>query len=273
MKAKFISESINFERGIDPMDSMKVGHYHKRQLEKARKELEILFNNIQKKYGGRIQIYKSFDHPKTRIVELIRASWSPENCSSNYFVDFLEIEGEYFYVPAEDSKVTFKDFGGRKSASEAANEIVAQWGGKQLVDQWGVKESINFERGLEPKRSMKVGKHRNDLFNEIPSISFIDAMDIFPELGSDNDRKILSLAANMLQVPEEEVRIAMDRDVPVYNDSPLMEEYISREWEYGMEDSLESGSMSFDLIGSSTGEIFVKDRRTDEFLYILGARS
>jgi hypothetical protein len=50
-----------------------------------------------------------------------------------------------------------------------------------------------------------------------------------------------------------------------------MDEYIARQWEYGKEDTLESGSMNFDLIGSSTGEIYIKDSKSDEFLYILGA--
>jgi len=130
---------------------------------------------------------------------------------------------------------------------------------------------VNFERGLEPKRAMKVGHHRNDLFNEIPSMSFVDAMKSFPELGSDNDRKILTLAAHMLKVPEKEVMIAWDGHAPIYSDNPLLDEYLERDWQYGSEDSLESGSMSFDLIGSSTGEIYVKDRKTDEFIYILGA--
>jgi hypothetical protein len=131
-------------------------------------------------------------------------------------------------------------------------------------------QTVHFERGLDPKRSMKVGKHRNDLFNQIQSMPFVDAMKTFSELGSDNDRLILTLAANMLKVPEEEVRIAMNKDVPIYSDNPLMDEFLEKDWQYDGEDVLESGSMSFDLIGSSTGEIYVKDRRTDEFLYVLG---
>jgi len=269
---KTVEESINFERGIDPMDSMKLGKFHERQLEKARGELKRILNDIQQRYGGKARVYKSVSTLGTGM----RATWIPPSAPYNYGIEFGKEGEEYYFEPYKWNKSgePFANifYGGRKSAQEAANEMVAQWGGQELVNQWGkVKESINFERGLEPKRAMKVGHHRNDLFNEIQSMSFAEAMKSFPELGSDNDRRILSLAANMLGVPEKEVKIAMDRGTPIYNDNPLMDEYISRQWEYGKEDTLESGNMNFDLIGSSTGEIYVKDSKSDEFLYILGA--
>ncbi len=265
MKARFV-------RGVDPMDSMKLGKFHERQLEKAREELKRILGDIQQRYGGKVRVYKSVSTLGTGM----RATWIPPSAPYNYGIEFGKEGEEYYFEPYKWNKSgePFANvfYGGRKSAQEAANEMIAQWGGQQLVSQWGkTNEEINFERGLEPKRAMKVGQHRNDLFNEIKSIPFVDAMKTFPELGSDNDKKILALAAHMLQVPQEEVRIAMDRDRPIYNDSPLMDEYIARQWEYGKEDSLESGSMNFDLIGSSTGEIYVKDSKTDEFLYILGA--
>jgi len=391
--------NARFVRGVDPMDSMKLGKFHERQLEKAKQELKGLFDTIQKKYGGKVRVYKSVSTLGTNI----QATWIPPSAPYNYGIQFDKEDGEYYFTPYKWNKpgepFANQFYGGRKSAREAANEMIAQWGGQQLISQWGetneainfergvdpktamkigkasnpmkivtieeeywkggrvqsnedvkkadentwmnsiddpqeinylfqnwektidpfygfwyedpddpgeyiwahpsdlegefiewlgntyyipktnifkrisdeITERLHFERGLEPKRAMKVGKHRNDLFNEIKSMPFLDAMKTFSELGSDNDRKILALASHMLQVPQEEVRIAMDKDRPVYNDSRLMDEYIARQWEYGKEDTLESGSMNFDLIGSSTGEIYVKDAKTDEFLYILGA--
>jgi hypothetical protein len=263
-----------FVRGVDPMDSMKLGKFHERQLDQAKAQLKPILDRIVKEYGGKSRVYKALSSLETGV----RATWIPPSSPYNYGIEFFKSldDDEYYFTPMKWNKpgdpFASQFYGGRKSAQEAANEMIAQWGGQELVNQWGkVKESINFERGLEPKRSMKVGKHRNDLFNEIQSMPFVDAMKTFPELGSDNDRKILALASHMLEVPQEEVRIAMDRDRPIYSDNNLMDEYIAREWEYGVEDSLESGSMSFDLIGSSTGEIYVKDSKTDDFLYILGA--
>jgi len=282
--------NARFVRGVDPMDSMKLGDYHGRQLEKAKQELKGLFDTIQKKYGGKVRVYKSVNTLGTNI----QATWIPPSAPYNYGIFFCRTQfdkedGEYYFTPYKWNKpgepFANQFYGGRKSSREVANELIAQWGGKSknsmnlsnvplitpVTDNKSLEESMNFERGMEPRRAMKVGRHRNDLFNEIKSMPFIDAMKTFPELGSENDRKILALAANMLGVSEKEVRIAMDKDRPVYNDSRLMDEYVARQWEYGKEDTLESGSMNFDLIGSSTGEIYVKDAKTDEFLYILGA--
>ena len=41
-----VVESVNFERGLDPKDSLKIGHYHNRMLEKAREELKNIFDDI-----------------------------------------------------------------------------------------------------------------------------------------------------------------------------------------------------------------------------------
>lgn len=274
----FQTESVNFERGIDPMDSMKLGNYHKRQLEQAREKLKEIFGKIEKEYGGKTRVYRALDTAETGI----RAIWNPPSAPYNYGVNFFlnKEEDQYYYTPFKYNKpgeqFTNIFYGERRDPEEAARELLAQWGGQQLVDQWGeTNEAVNFERGMEPKRSMKIGKHRNDLFNEIPSMSFKKAMETFNDLGSQNDKLILSLAANMLGVSEPEVLIAMETNKFDYVsvDTPTLDSFLERQWEYAEEDSLESGSMSFDLIGSSTGEIYVKNRRTDDIIYVLGSRT
>jgi hypothetical protein len=119
---------------------------------------------------------------------------------------------------------------------------------------------------------MRVGHYRNDLFNEIESIPFFEAIKFYPELGL-VDKQVLSAVAQMLKVPEEKVRIAMDGDAPIYTDNPLMDEYLGRDWEYGLEKELKTNLISYYLIGSSTGEVYVKDLKTDDILYILGTVS
>jgi hypothetical protein len=261
------AKQVHFERGGDPKDVIRIGDVKGRAFARAKVEISKEMDRLVTTYGGTSRIYGIY---KTREQEGIRGSWNPGR-GYRYVIDFSDTNEDYFYFP---EKYTIGGewrgtYGGRKSAREAADELIAQWGGK-------ISEAQNFERGMEPKRAMKVGHHRNDLFNEIKSMSFEDATEYFPELGSDTDQKILILAAHMLKVSEKEVRIAMDGDAPIYSDNPLMDEYLSRDWQYGKEDSLEStyidGSIAiFDLIGSSTGEIYVKDSKSDEFLYILGA--
>jgi hypothetical protein len=38
MRAKTVNENVNFERGVEPIDSMKLGHLKKRQIQKAMSE-------------------------------------------------------------------------------------------------------------------------------------------------------------------------------------------------------------------------------------------
>jgi hypothetical protein len=266
MQSKFVFETIGFERGGDPKDALRIGNVHNRRLERGREEIKRALSDVVKKHGGKFRVYivkNSMGDDPTGM----RGMWTPPQYDHKFAIDLHKAADEkYYFTPEEYNEHGGWEgsYGGRINAEKAAQEMISRWGGK-------INESLDFERGLEPRRAMKVGKHRNDLFNQIQSMPFVRAMRTFSELGSDNDRKILSLAAHMLKVPEEEVRIAMDKDVPIYGDSHLLDEYLERDWQYGLEDSLESGSMSFDLIGSSTGEIYVKDRKTDEFLYILGA--
>lgn len=254
---------IHFERGGDPKDVLQIGDVKGRLFAKAKAEISKEMNRMVVNYGGTSRIYK------LREKEGIRGSWNPGR-GHRYVIDFSNTNEGYYYFP---EKYTIQGdwcgtYGGRKSAREAADELIAQWGGK-------ISEAQHFERGMEPKRALKVGQHKNDLFNEIKSMLFVDAMKTFSELGSDSDRQILILAAHMLKITEKEVKIAMDGDVPIYSDNPLMDKFLSRDWEYGVEGSVTSryvdGSIAvFDLIGSSTGEIYVKDSKSDEFLYVLG---
>ena len=127
-----------------------------------------------------------------------------------------------------------------------------------------VKEYIDFERGQNPKRAMRIG--RNRFFATLESMSFIEAMEKFPELGRIQINKdILKAASEILQVPEKSVKIAVKKSGPL--ESGDIDKIIdNHDWEYGSESSV----ANFDLIGASTGEIYVKDRNTEDIWYILG---
>jgi len=53
MKARFIYESLNFERGIDPKDSMGVGIRYKRNFKTVRECAHFFLNHIDKLSNGR----------------------------------------------------------------------------------------------------------------------------------------------------------------------------------------------------------------------------
>ena len=124
--------------------------------------------------------------------------------------------------------------------------------------------SINFERGQEPFKSMRIGRSR--FFATLESMSFIEAMEKFALLGNNKiNRKILKEVAKLLEVPEESIKIAVDDEGPL-GSSEIDEIIDNHDWEYGSEYTVDN----FDLIGASTGEIYVKDRNTDQIWFILG---
>jgi hypothetical protein len=180
------AHTIHFERGIDPKASMgigQIGSLHPGTLLKCIERISPKVNDYN---------YKNFYIEKGHysVIKKIKATHNQ-----------IELElATYDKFPKHFKKVDLQFIGG-EYLTVTPTEFFEHF---EVVED--VDESVNFERGLEPKRAMKVGQHRNDLFNEIQSMSFIDAMKSFPELGSDNDKRILSLAANMLGVPEKEVR-------------------------------------------------------------------
>lgn len=46
MRARLVLENINFERGMDPKDSMQLGHYKERAIDKKREELSSALASI-----------------------------------------------------------------------------------------------------------------------------------------------------------------------------------------------------------------------------------
>ena len=46
MRARLVLENIHFERGIDPKDSMQLGHYKERAIDKKREELSSALASI-----------------------------------------------------------------------------------------------------------------------------------------------------------------------------------------------------------------------------------
>ncbi len=180
LKDPEVNESINFERGLEPKDSLKIGHYHNRMLEKAREELKNIFGDIQKKYGGKIDVRKA-----TFLLQTgIRATWIPPTSSYNYGIEFFESkdDNQYYFTPIKWNKpgkpFANLNYGGRKSPQEAANEIIAQWGGK-------IDESLDFERGLDPKASIDIGT-KNRILNKLKNIHHNEI-----ELGSKRDMQTL----------------------------------------------------------------------------------
>jgi len=130
-----VKESVNFERGADPKASMRIGHYARAQefMDFVRKELSWNNPTIEMTDDGNF-VYdcapgNSVIGELKRVVEkfgwkdVIKVNKDPDDWASRSYDDGAD---RHYYV------LKFKK-------------------DKKL------KESINFERGMDPKDSMKLG--------------------------------------------------------------------------------------------------------------------
>jgi hypothetical protein len=130
-----------------------------------------------------------------------------------------------------------------------------------------VRESVNFERGQDPKAAMGIGKAGEDNYFRdnlvgFPYESIIERDGAWP-WGDGN--RILAKAAEMLEIPEKDVQVAVE-----YENEPLttsrIEEYIEdHEWIYDMDDV----AGEFQLIKVGSGEIYVFEQGEQEDPYMI----
>ncbi len=127
MKARFVNESIDFERGVDPKNAMGIGLLGKDMKDMSREEQEeyiisclpILFPNGFK-----------------GLVSHDGENWlNPD--ATGIISDFLSVKKTHPYI--------------------SPYQLVANY----LVSKaMKIKESANFERGKDPKTAMEIGKAR-----------------------------------------------------------------------------------------------------------------
>jgi hypothetical protein len=120
-----------------------------------------------------------------------------------------------------------------------------------------VNEDIGFERGSDPKKSMRIGKNRNNPFlhiKSIPILHFIEREKSYLPYYT-QQTEIIKAAAKLLDVPVEEVRIAIDEV------GDPMEYYKHREFMEAFDDSAHENEIEIDdewwVMKSETGEVYV----------------
>lgn len=124
IQAKFVYENLEFERGRDPYKSLKLG---KIDIEKLSKDYEELQNLIHKEPYIKFQGDFSED-----VLSVIPRRFFNSNGWGNIFYRFKNMTREELF--------SFK-------------EIVEKY-----FKLLGLKESINFERGLDPKEALGIGR-------------------------------------------------------------------------------------------------------------------
>lgn len=97
MKAQFIYERMNFERGQDPRDSMKIGIRNKRSFKTVRECAQFFIDHIDKLSEGRFknkeelkEAFQRMDKTRKNPRDVVPSDQSPLRMSKDYLDGFIE---------------------------------------------------------------------------------------------------------------------------------------------------------------------------------------
>jgi hypothetical protein len=134
VKAKLISEALDFERGVDPKDSMKIGLVGKRAMDKMIPGV-LYYSNMP-----RWDYYWWYKDPKdNKIYRAFILKRDGGYKVSEWGFNWYENE-ESFPLDLVPTKKRFNNFYKKINTVDRVNE------------------SLNFERGIDPKTSIGVGR-------------------------------------------------------------------------------------------------------------------
>lgn len=171
-KAKKIKESINFERGQDPKDSLKIGIKNKRSFKTVRECAQFFIDNIAKLSEGRFKdaddLKRAFqDNKYANAYGNPNSNKSPLKMSKDYLDGFRErdtmgnvLSQKYYPIYIEEWGTDFGHVLERlKSLSDFHIDLQKILGlhKEDIVNHKGVKESANFTREGTPIEKMGIG--------------------------------------------------------------------------------------------------------------------
>lgn len=179
MRAKKIYEAIDFERGLDPKRSMRVGH------------AEIfpdkdLFLRIHKyctdnrfpEFDRVTPIFWDNDAQGNPIVEPQFKAFvkeGPSRFDDNFYTVYLTSEGVIAFHE-------YQDFEGQWREQEHEVPYADFWRRMMEANHIGIihlEENLDFKRGQDPHKALKIGKYSKI----IPEIVSVD-IEIMPEPGN-----------------------------------------------------------------------------------------
>lgn len=119
MRALFIYDSFNFERGLDPKDSLKIGIRNKRSFKTVRECAEFFIANIHKLSEGRFEtpeeLKKSFEILDKKNQDQRNPSLpdgkSPLRMSKDYLDGFIERDAKGEMVTYKYPPVYIEEWG------------------------------------------------------------------------------------------------------------------------------------------------------------------
>jgi hypothetical protein len=149
-KMSIIEENINFERGIDPKTSMKIGLINKRNFETPEDVINWILRFPFVVSEGFLKKWDSNDIEKNSYL---RDYWNQ---------DFYNFKDNLGFTKSDMAKwlkhnITIKGFTlGLKELKNLVDEVC-----KRIYERrnaGGLDEVLNFKRGMEPTQALNVGK-------------------------------------------------------------------------------------------------------------------
>ena len=143
MKAQFVYENMEFERGLDPKKAMGIGIFGPKSFRSYEKMAEWLYTHLE----TYLDVKPSMDLiPKEEIY--------PYFFTEPFMSDVSDFIKYQIGSPISDNKNPLWKINGRKADLEW---YVYDHLKKLILLNHTVKENINFERGGDPKKAMGIG--------------------------------------------------------------------------------------------------------------------
>lgn len=160
MRARLVLENMNFERGIDPREAMSIGNPEARAKTQMKRALEELVKEFGNECRYRIVKDKSWDAIKGYFYydPSDEKWWYPPII---FIIVYFPDSDQMMVYPAKRWHVDTHNNPEIKYEVKRAEEA------KQKIKGWIsqnpkaafdiIDESLNFERGIDPKDSMELG--------------------------------------------------------------------------------------------------------------------
>lgn len=178
MKARFVSEAIEFQKGIDPRESMRIGKAGEiDKIVNDPDEVEDLMVDISQALGSAMEIYLPEEKKKQMARMWLENAEGLKNWEFKTLLQHIEDEPE----DEEFEKINFEAKAlqrkGWKILHIEDNYDVAE---AVLYRLGKVQENVNFERGRDPKGAMGIGI-RDELVNGFKGVLEHEWPDILEE--------------------------------------------------------------------------------------------
>ena len=172
MRARLVLENMNFERGIDPKEAMSIGNSEARAKVQIEKALSELVNEFGKESKFKIVKDLSWDAIKGYFYydpSDEKRKYLPIIFIIVYFPDsnhMMVYPAKRWHLARRNKKEDyFPEIKTDVKNAEEGRQKIRGWISQNPKDTFDIKESLNFERGMDPKDSMQLGHYKERIID------------------------------------------------------------------------------------------------------------